>query len=178
MSFDIAPPRSQYGWPCRVTGTMVNYYHVCHRRLWLLTHNITQEQSSELVALGRLIHESSFVREHKEVMVFNRIRIDHTTTGQHLIVHEVKKSGAMSVAARVQLLFYLYELERLGIDCTGELHFRSERRKQPVVLDDEGRRTVEAAVREICRIVGQSTPPPRPAHAPCKKCAYRDYCEV
>jgi len=111
---------------------MVNYYFVCSRKLWLFSHGITQETDSELVKLGQLLHESSFLREHKEVLVLGRIKLDHMTTGENLLIHEVKKTKSYSHAARAQLLFYLYELERLGIECQGELHFRSQRRKESV----------------------------------------------
>jgi CRISPR-associated exonuclease Cas4 len=42
-----------------ITPTHINYYHVCHRKLWLFSHGKQMEHTSELVAEGKLIHETS-----------------------------------------------------------------------------------------------------------------------
>jgi CRISPR-associated exonuclease Cas4 len=59
----------------RFTGTQVNYYFVCKRKLWLFSHNIELESDSDLVHLGRLLHEHSYKRKFKEVQV-DRIKVD------------------------------------------------------------------------------------------------------
>lgn len=38
------------------TGTQVNYYLVCKRKLWLFSRNFEMERSSDLVLLGKLLH--------------------------------------------------------------------------------------------------------------------------
>jgi len=162
----------------RMTGTMINYYVVCPRRLWLFSRKLGWEADSELVRLGLLLHEQSFPRERKEVLIMNRIKIDHTSTGENVVVHEVKSSRAHYQAARLQLLFYLREMKRLGVSCTGELHFPRQRRRERVVLDAEGEREVEEAIEAIEQIVKNDTPPPVAPGAPCRGCSYRDYCEV
>jgi CRISPR-associated exonuclease Cas4 len=43
-----------------ITPTHINYYHVCHRKLWLFSHGIQMEHTSDLVSEGRLIHETSY----------------------------------------------------------------------------------------------------------------------
>lgn len=162
----------------RITGTMVNYYLVCPRKLWLHSRNLGFEDTSELVMLGSLLHESSFAREKKEILILGQIRLDHTTEGTAVVVHEVKKTGSQHEAARAQLLFYLLELEFLGIKSVGELHFRSSRQKQPVVLDEQSRTWIRRILADMIVLLKQSNPPPMPRKAPCKRCAYRDYCEV
>ena len=32
-----------------ITGTLINYYLVCHRELWLFANGINMEQESDLV---------------------------------------------------------------------------------------------------------------------------------
>jgi CRISPR-associated exonuclease Cas4 len=32
------------------TGTHINYYHICHRKLWLFANNVQMEHNSDLVA--------------------------------------------------------------------------------------------------------------------------------
>ncbi|MEM2142576.1 MAG: CRISPR-associated protein Cas4 [Candidatus Thorarchaeota archaeon] len=168
----------EYALGKRVSGTMINYVVVCPRKLWLFSRGLSREQDSELVTLGALLHSTSFPRRKKEVLILGRFTIDHTSRGQRVIVHEVKKTKNYSNAARAQLLFYLYEMERLGVPCTGELHFRSESRKEHVVLDDEGRKEVERLIEQVRSVVLSETPPAPQAGAPCRACSYRDYCWV
>lgn len=157
---------------------MVNYLLVCERKLWLFSRNISQEIQSGLVRLGKLLHERSFTREKKEVLIHGRIKVDHTSRGEKVVIHEVKKSKAKSPAARAQLLFYLYELDELGIECRGELHYYGERRKEAVQLTGETKKEVEDLKEHIVAIVQAEHPPSIPNDAPCRRCAYRDYCWV
>ncbi|WP_149694528.1 Dna2/Cas4 domain-containing protein [Chitinophaga sp. CF418] len=43
-----------------ITATHINYYHICHRKLWLFSNGITLEHTSDLVAEGKLIGEHSY----------------------------------------------------------------------------------------------------------------------
>jgi CRISPR-associated exonuclease Cas4 len=81
------------------TGTQVNYFVICPRKLWLFTKGLTMEHASEAVALGRLLHESAYQREQKEILIDNRIRIDFSSSPA--IIHEVKKSKKMEDAHRL-----------------------------------------------------------------------------
>jgi len=40
-----------------ITGVMMNYFHVCHTELWYFAHDVEMEHTSDLVDLGRLMHE-------------------------------------------------------------------------------------------------------------------------
>jgi len=40
-----------------MTGTHINYYFICQRKLYLFDHHVTMEHTSDLVDLGRLMHE-------------------------------------------------------------------------------------------------------------------------
>jgi len=51
------------------TGTQINYYFVCKRKLWFFSHNMELESDSDLVHLGKLLHEHSCKRKLKEVGV-------------------------------------------------------------------------------------------------------------
>ena len=55
--------------PMTITGVKVNYYCICKTKLWLFSHNIQMEKESEYVQMGKLIHESSYRREEKEVVI-------------------------------------------------------------------------------------------------------------
>lgn len=57
------------------TGTQINYYFVCHRKLWLFSKDIRFENENEYVQLGRLIDEHSYRRNKKQIEI-GKIRID------------------------------------------------------------------------------------------------------
>ena len=63
----------------RFTGSQINYYFICKRKLWLFSHNIELEPESDLVKLGKLLHENSYQRKMKEVQV-DRIKVDFLET--------------------------------------------------------------------------------------------------
>lgn len=46
----------------KVGGTEVNYFIVCRRKLWLYTHRLDLERSSDQVSLGALLHETAYPR--------------------------------------------------------------------------------------------------------------------
>lgn len=80
----------------QVTGTHVNYYFVCMRKLWLFANSIQMEHTSELVDMGRLIHETSYQRRSSayEEVEIGGIKIDYFDAKNKLI-HEVKKPHNM-----------------------------------------------------------------------------------
>ena len=47
------------------TGTQVNYYFICHRKLWLFSHNMGMERESEEVAMGKFLQQKSYERMEK-----------------------------------------------------------------------------------------------------------------
>ena len=63
----------------RFTGSQINYYFICKRKLWLFSHNIELEPESDLVRLGKLLHENRYQRKMKEVQV-DRIKVDFMET--------------------------------------------------------------------------------------------------
>ena len=44
----------------QLTATLINYYHICHRKLWLFANGINMEHNSTVVADGKLLHETSY----------------------------------------------------------------------------------------------------------------------
>lgn len=157
------------------TGTQVNYYLVCPRKLWLFSQNITMEQTSELVELGRLVHESSYPREHKELEI-ERIKIDFS--GRDGVIHEIKKGRSLEAAHRFQLLYYLYYLKQKGITTIkGEIDYPKLRKKMTVELTPEAERQLEEVLKKIAEVLAQEQPPPRLEKLSiCKKCSYYELC--
>ena len=97
-----------------ITGTHINYYFICKRKLWLFSRGLQMEQTSDTVLLGKLIDESSYERKDKAIDIDGTIVIDwlDEKTG---IIHEVKKSDSMEDAHRWQVLYYLWYLKQKGV---------------------------------------------------------------
>ncbi len=156
-----------------ITGVKVEYYYICHTKLWLFSHNITLERENELVEMGKLIHETSY-REHREVRI-DDIAIDFIRRGENIEVHEVKKSSKMEKAHRMQVIYYLYYLKKRGIEARGVIDYPRARRRVEVELTPEDEREIEETLRDIERIVEGPAPPPRKKGI-CRKCAYYEFC--
>lgn len=49
-----------------ITGLMIYYYFVCKRKLWYFVNEISMEQNSELVSIGKILDETSYKREKSQ----------------------------------------------------------------------------------------------------------------
>lgn len=158
------------------TGTQVNYYFVCKRKLWLFSHALSMETTSDAVSLGKLIHETSYSRQKHEFSAPG-MKIDLLTHRDgRLIVQEVKKSSRNLTPGRMQLAYYLWRLREMGLEATGELVIPRERKRIPVELTAELDRKVRETLVKIERIVTQESPP-SPVHSCfCRNCAYAEFC--
>jgi CRISPR-associated exonuclease Cas4 len=148
---------------------------VCPRKLWLFSHQIEMERNSDLVQLGRLIHDHTYSRERKKNLVIdNRIVVDFY---ENDTLHEVKKSTRLEDAHRLQLLYYLYYLKQKGAaGITGELNYPKLKQRTQVELTSEAEAEVEQALAGIGAVLAL---PQVPAviNAPyCKRCSYVDFC--
>lgn len=157
-----------------ITGTEVNYFFVCVRKLWFFSHNLTLEADSDLVLLGKLLHEEGYSRKFKEVS-FGRVKIDFMEGGKGEI-HEVKRSRRLEKAHLFQLLYYLYYLKRVGINVSGVLHYPLLKKKVPVELTDEAIKELEDVLVKIGKINSLPKPPRVAQKRFCKKCSYYELC--
>lgn len=125
-------------------GVEISYGVICPRKLWLYAHHLGQEQNSERVALGRLLHESSYRQEVKEIALTETTRIDFFSGPR--VVHEVKLSRSMERAHLFQVLYYLYLLEQFGIiSVRGLIHYPKQRRTREVELTEDNRKALQTA---------------------------------
>jgi CRISPR-associated exonuclease Cas4 len=159
-----------------VSGTLVWYYYICPREVWLIGHQINPDEDNANVSLGRFIQDYSYPRERKEMLV-GHSKMDVFRMGKEgLIIGEVKKSSKYRNSARMQLAFYLSELKQRGIEARGELRFPREKRKEEVVLDEKTDQELDRVRREILRILYLPRPPIPVKINFCKKCAYAEFC--
>jgi CRISPR-associated exonuclease Cas4 len=161
----------------RITGTQINYYYVCKRKLWLFSRKITMERESELVSMGRTIHEHSYIRKRKEISL-EGIKIDFFEKNRG-VIHEVKRSKAIEDAHIWQLKYYIYRLKKMGIEVSGKIDYPEIRRSEDVLLADKDGDHLEKIVNEIKNIIGQNKIPPlRENISICKKCSYYEICFI
>jgi len=158
------------------TGTQVYYYIVCQRKLWLYSHHLEMEKSSEKVDLGALLHETSYPRLKKhEVLIDSLIKVDILEESGKVL--EVKYSNKMIEASRLQVLYYLYYLKHKGFGgLVGELRFPRQKRKEDVILTKEKEMEVEAALQNITQLIGLPSPPAVEWSGMCRSCAYAEFC--
>lgn len=159
-----------------LTGTQVNYYLICHRKLWLFSHNINMEHTSEAVEIGALVHEHSYERKNKE-LVFDGIKIDFFDKN-HGVIHEVKKSKKMEDAHFWQLKYYIYHFKKLGLSVSGKIDYPLLRRTQAVELSANDEIRMEQMLTDIIKINEQELPPPVIKAKICKSCSYYELCYV
>ena len=156
-------------------GTLIWYYYICKREVWLIAHGIQPPQENEFISIGRLVHEEYYRKFKKELLVDNKIKID-ILEGKK-VIGEIKKSSKYLESAKMQLAFYLYYLKTVkGERLEGELLIPEERKRIRVKLTAELEKEVERAVWEIEQIVNSLTPPPATKTRYCKNCAYREFC--
>ena len=160
----------------KATGTQIQYYLVCQRKLWLHTHQISFEQDSDRVLEGKVLHEQSYnYKKSKEVMIENLIKIDLYDSNY---VGEVKSSSKMQDADRMQLLYYLYVLKQYGIERKGRLHYPKEKKVEEVELTKDDEKKVEKILLEVKEVSSLDKPPKAKKFPYCSKCAYFHFCWV
>ena len=159
-----------------VNGTLIWYYFICPREVWLMSRQINSYQDNPFLELGRFLQEESYAREKKSIRLENmELDIVRRKDGRQ-IIGEVKKSSRFLKSATMQLAFYLKQLEKYGIHTEGELLFPKERKRVTVQLTPALRKELQAAEQAIVEIAQQETPPPARPVKWCRNCSYREFC--
>jgi len=156
------------------TGAQVNYYFICKRKLWLFSHGLEMEETSDLVLLGKLLHERGYARRRKEVQI-GRIKIDFVGSGCE--IHEVKRSRKAEDAHLYQLLYYLYYLKHhAGVNGHGVLHYPLLKRTVNVDLTESRIQDLERLLTDVNKILSSSRPPEPVKVSYCRRCSYSELC--
>ena len=161
-----------------ITGTHINYYHVCQRELWLFANGIQMEHTSELVEEGKFIHETSYpqrAEKYQEIEI-DGVKIDYYDA-KNKIVHEIKKSNKVEQAHTWQVKYYLYVLRDHGVaGATAILEYPKLRQREEVRLTDADIVYLEEVKSQIRQITQSDVCPPRVSKKICKSCSYYDFC--
>lgn len=158
----------------RITGLMVQYYHVCRRELWFMSRDIDIDRETTNIQRGTHVDETSYRDSRKSFQIDGRIQLDLLDSGA---VMEVKVSSTLEKPARIQLLFYLWYLREIhGVEKDGVLAYPTERTREPVELNPETTAQVEETIEGILDTVAADTPPELEKKAYCDSCLYQDIC--
>jgi len=130
----------------KITGTLIWYYYICPREVWLMARELNPDEDNYFLEIGRFLSEETYRREKKEIEIGN-IKIDLLKKDdKKIVIGEVKKSSKFESSAKMQLAFYLYRLKQNGIEAKGG------------------------------KIISSETPPEPKKIRFCTKCAYREFC--
>lgn len=162
----------------QITATLINLYHVCKREMWLHAHGIQMEHTSDTVAEGKLIGETSYqdrAEKYTELEI-DGIKIDFYDA-KNRVIHEVKKSDKVEEAHIAQVKYYLYILRQNGIeDATAIIEYPKMRQRQVVEWEEGDLENIKRWIGDVRKIVSQEACPPLVKLKICKKCSYFDFC--
>lgn len=169
-----------------LTATHINYYRICKRKLWLFANSIQMEQTSDLVADGKLIEEESYMQRsdrYTQVELFIPYdginlsgKIDFFDT-RNRVVHETKRSNKVEVAHIWQVKFYLWMLHLNDIEAEkGVIEYPRLRETEDVFLDQSDIDYLQRTIKEIETLVNSEICPDVINAKICKSCSYYDFC--
>lgn len=163
-----------------ITGTHVAYYHVCHRKLWLFANGITMEHTSEIVAEGKLIAETTYLdrsRKYTELAIGNIVIDFYDAKSQ--TIHEVKKSDKIEKAHIAQVKYYLYILNKYGVEePKAIIEYPKLKHRDFIVWDESFRVEILRWLSNIDEVVANSKCPKLEKKSICKKCSYYELCYI
>ncbi|MCH7408164.1 CRISPR-associated protein Cas4 [Belliella sp. DSM 111904] len=161
-----------------ITGTHIAYLHTCHRKLWLFANGIQMEHTSQIVAEGKLISETTYLdraRKYTELEL-DGIKIDYYDA-KNKVIHEVKKTDKLEQAHFAQVKYYLYVLLKNGIhEASAILEYPKMKQKEIVEWEEGDKEKVENWISESSEIIHKDNCPPLLKKTICKKCSYFDFC--
>lgn len=163
-----------------LTATHINYFHICHRKLWLFANGIHMEHSSDTVAEGKLIGETTYPQRPEK---YTEIEIGGSKIdfydAKNKIIHEIKKSDKMEEAHEWQVKYYIWLLEQNGIEgATGILEYPRLRQTKDIGLTAEDRDYLQQIIIQIKTLIEQNTCPARIHSRICKQCSYYEFCYI
>lgn len=161
-----------------MNGTLINYYYICKRKLWLAYNKINLESNSEDVLIGKELHNELNKSKNTEIEL-DGIKIDKLTDDY---VIEVKKSDSNIKASIMQLKYYLYILNSYNIKKDGKLKIIEKdktTRDIKIKYDKKVEQEVKDTIIEIEKIINNSTIPSINKDVKkCKKCSYYEFCWI
>ena len=161
--------------PTLLNGTLIHYYVTCKREAWLYSRRIHADQWDENIAMGKAL--AQIKEEQLHTFPFSQLQFDKIGKQRgHYLVTEYKKTLKNPEGAKMQLLFYMYQLKNsLKLrEINGKVV--SGRTVLFIEGNEQNMRKMQTLIDEVCHFLETETPPPFQAIKFCKSCGYRDYC--
>lgn len=161
-----------------INATLVNLYHVCEREMWLHYHGIRMERTSDTVAEGKLIGETSYGDRAKKYteLAIDGVKIDFYDPKEK-VIHEVKKSDKVEHAHIAQVKYYLHVLRKNGIEgASAIIEYPKMRQRQVVEWEEGDEQMITEWERNIEAILSDTNCPPLLKKNICRRCSYFDFC--
>ncbi len=158
-----------------ITGTLIHYYTTCKREAWLYSRRIYANQEDENILMGKALAEIKEEQLHD--FPFSNLKFDKIGKERgHYMVTEYKKSMSNIEGAKMQLLFYMWQLKTSlkPKEINGKVI--SGRKVISVRGDKDNMSLMDSLIVEISKFLSQPNPPPFKKIKFCKGCGYRDYC--
>jgi len=165
MSFD----------PILLNGTLIHYYVTCKREAWLYSRKISADQWDENIRMGKAL--ADIKEEQLDDFPFSNLKFDKIDKQRgHYLVTEYKKSMSNPKGAKMQLLFYMWQL-KISLKLK-EINGKVISGRTVIFVEgsDENMQKMDRLIDEIIEFVEQPTPPPFIENKFCNGCGYRDYC--
>ena len=155
-----------------MNGTIINYYFHCKRQCYMFAHRLNLEDNSEIVRVGKAIHEDKAKSSENSEIKIDNIVLDKINSKY---VVEIKKSDADIEACKWQLLYYLKILKDKGIEREGKLEFieknKTDRKIIFIELNEEIEKELNEHISKIEELLSMDALPTVITKPACKKCA-------
>ncbi len=146
--------------------------------MWLFANGIRMEFTSDLVADGKLIHETSYNQrpgKYFEIDIEGS-KIDFYDS-KRKVIHETKRSDAREEAHEWQVKYYIYLLKKNGIDgVKGIIEYPRLRETTEVMLSEKDEDYLRQLIPAIEQLIVSDACPARITRKRCKHCSYFDFC--
>ena len=159
-----------------ITGTLIHYYVTCKREAWLYSRKIHADQWDENILMGKALAEIKEEQLHD--FPFSNLKFDKIGKERgHYMVTEYKKSMSNPEGAKMQLLFYMWQLKTsLNLKVINGKVVSGRTTHFFIEGNETNMKMMEKLIGEVSQFLEQSTPPPFKEIKFCKGCGYRDYC--
>jgi len=172
----------------QLIATHINYYKICHRKLWLFANGIGMEHTSDIVYDGKLLHENSYeqrANKYQEIeLTIDYLGIQLTGkidfyNAKEKVIHETKRSNAVKEAHEWQLKFYIWLFLLNGIEgVIGRIEYPRLRETTEVFLTEPDIAFLTETIPKVKQQMQDKECPPTLKASLCKKCSYYELCYI
>ena len=110
---------------------------------------------SQYIEIGKILHEESFKREKKEILIDGTIMVDFSS---RTTIHETKSTTAIDEASVTGALLYIILRRKVFTGVKGIIHYYKNRQKEQVLLTDNERKKLDEIIERVEEIKNLAIP--------------------